>query len=153
MSDRNALFARRQRRARYKLRQAGGARPRLSVFRSGKHIYAQVIDDKKGATLAAASSLDADVKGKLKTGADKSAAVEVGKLIAARAIAAGVKEVVFDRGGYMYHGRVAALANAAREGGLSFWGVNRWLVHPVVPAVARAIAIGAATVIAMKKTN
>jgi len=120
MSDRNALFARRQRRARYKLRQAGGARPRLSVFRSGKHIYAQVIDDRKGATLAAASSLDEDVKGKLKTGADKSAAVEVGKLIAARAIAAGVKEVVFDRGGYIYHGRVAALANAAREGGLSF---------------------------------
>ncbi|SEP44671.1 LSU ribosomal protein L18P [Rhodospirillales bacterium URHD0017] len=120
MSDRNALFARRQRRARYKLRQAGGSRPRLSVFRSGKHIYAQVIDDRKGATLAAASSLDEDVKGKLKTGADKSAAAEVGKLIAQRAIAAGVKEVVFDRGGYMYHGRVAALATAAREGGLSF---------------------------------
>ena len=120
MSDQNALFARRQRRARYKLRKAAGGRPRLSVFRSGKHIYAQVIDDRKGATLAAASSLDADVKGKLKTGADKSAAVEVGKLIAQRAIAAGVKEVVFDRGGYIYHGRVAALANAAREGGLSF---------------------------------
>jgi large subunit ribosomal protein L18 len=102
MSKTNALFARRQRRARYKLRQA------------------QVIDDRKGATLAAASSLDEDVKGKVKTGADKSAAVEVGKLIAARAIAAGVKEVVFDRGGYIYHGRVAALANAAREGGLSF---------------------------------
>ena len=120
MSDRNALFARRQRRARYKLRQAGGSRPRLSVFRSGKHIYAQVIDDRKGLTLAAASSLDKDVKGKLKTGADKGAATEVGKLIAQRAVAAGVKEVVFDRGGYMYHGRVAALANAAREGGLSF---------------------------------
>ena len=120
MSDQNALFARRQRRARYKLRKAAGSRPRLSVFRSGKHIYAQVIDDRKGATLASASSLDADVKGKLKTGADKSAATEVGKLIAQRAIAAGVKEVVFDRGGYMYHGRVAALANAAREGGLSF---------------------------------
>ena len=95
-------------------------RPRLSVFRSVSHIYAQVIDDKKGATLASASSLDADVKGKLKTGANKDAAVEVGKLIAERAIAAGVKEVVFDRGGYMFHGRVAALANAAREGGLSF---------------------------------
>ena len=120
MSKTNALFARRQRRARYKLRQAGGARPRLSVFRSGKHIYAQVIDDRKGLTLAAASSLDKDVKGKLKTGADKGAATEVGKLIAQRAVAAGVKEVVFDRGGYMYHGRVAALANAAREGGLSF---------------------------------
>jgi large subunit ribosomal protein L18 len=120
MSDRNALFARRQRRTRYALRQAAGGRPRLSVFRSGKHIYAQVIDDRKGLTLAAASSLDKDVKGKIKTGADKGAATEVGKLIAQRAIAAGVKEVVFDRGGYMYHGRVAALANAAREGGLSF---------------------------------
>ncbi|MDP1960967.1 MAG: 50S ribosomal protein L18 [Reyranella sp.] len=120
MSDRNALFARRQRRTRYALRQAAGGRPRLSVFRSGKHIYAQIIDDRKGLTLAAASSLDKDVKGKLKTGADKGAAAEVGKLIAQRAVAAGVKEVVFDRGGYMYHGRVAALANAAREGGLSF---------------------------------
>ena len=120
MSDRIALFARRQRRTRYALRQAGGGRPRLSVFRSGKHIYAQVIDDRKGLTLAAASSLDKDVKGKIKTGADKGAAAEVGKLIAQRAIAAGVKEVVFDRGGYIYHGRVEALANAAREGGLSF---------------------------------
>ena len=120
MSDRNALFARRQRRTRYALRQAAGGRPRLSVFRSGKHIYAQVIDDRKGLTLAAASSLDKDVKGKLKTGADKGAAAEVGKLIAQRAVAAGVKEVVFDRGGYIYHGRVEALANAAREGGLSF---------------------------------
>ena len=120
MSDRNALFARRQRRTRYALRQAAGSRPRLSVFRSGKHIYAQIIDDRKGLTLAAASSLDKDVKGKLKTGDDKGAAAEVGKLIAQRAVAAGVKEVVFDRGGYIYHGRVAALANAAREGGLSF---------------------------------
>jgi large subunit ribosomal protein L18 len=120
MSDRNALFARRQRRTRFALSKAAGVRPRLSVFRSGKHIYAQVIDDRKGATLASASSLDEDVKGKLKTGADKSAAAEVGKLVAQRAIAAGVKEVIFDRGGYMFHGRVAALANAAREGGLSF---------------------------------
>ena len=120
MMKQNALFARRQRRTRYALRQAAGDRPRLSIFRSGKHIYAQVIDDRKGATLAAASSLDADVKGKIKTGADKSAAAEVGKLVAQRAIAAGVKEVIFDRGGYIYHGRIAALANAAREGGLSF---------------------------------
>ena len=120
MSDRNALFARRQRRTRYALRQAAGGRPRLSVFRSGKHIDAQVIDDRKGLTLAAASSLDKDVKGKIKTGADKGAAAEVGKLIAQRAIAAGVKEVIFDRGGYIFHGRVAALATAAREGGLSF---------------------------------
>jgi large subunit ribosomal protein L18 len=90
------------------------------VFRSGKHIYAQVIDDLKGLTLAAASSLDEGLKARLKTGANKDAATEVGKLIAERAIAAGVKTVVFDRGGYQYHGRVAALATAAREGGLSF---------------------------------
>ena len=115
-----ALQTRRRARLRYQLKVKSGGRPRLSVFRSGKHIYAQVIDDKKGATLAAASSLETDLKGKLKTGADKSAATEVGKLIAQRAIAAGVKEVVFDRGGYMFHGRVAALATAAREGGLSF---------------------------------
>ena len=120
MADNKALFARRQRRTRYALRQASGGRPRLSVFRSGKHIYAQVIDDLKGTTLAAASSLDEGLKGKLKSGANKDAATEVGKLIAERAIAAGVKEVVFDRGGYIYHGRVAALATAAREGGLSF---------------------------------
>ena len=118
--DTKALFARRQRRTRHALRLAAGSRPRLSVFRSGKHIYAQVIDDRKGATLSAASSLDEGLKGKLKSGANKDAATEVGKLIAERAIAAGVKEVVFDRGGYMYHGRVAALATAAREGGLSF---------------------------------
>ena len=118
--DTKALFARRQRRTRHALRQAAGSRPRLSVFRSGKHIYAQIIDDRKGATLAAASSLDEGLKAKLKTGANKDAATEVGKLIAERAIAAGVKAVVFDRGGYQYHGRVAALATAAREGGLSF---------------------------------
>ncbi|HEY4170178.1 MAG TPA: 50S ribosomal protein L18 [Reyranella sp.] len=118
--DTKALFARRQRRARFALRKASGGRPRLSVFRSGKHIYAQVIDDLKGLTLAAASSLDEGLKGRLKTGANKDAATEVGKLIAERAIAAGVKAVVFDRGGYQYHGRVAALATAAREGGLSF---------------------------------
>ena len=118
--DTKALFTRRQRRTRYALRKAANGRPRLSIFRSGKHIYAQVIDDRKGTTLAAASSLDEGLKGKIKTGADKSAAAEVGKLIAERAVAAGVKEVVFDRGGYIFHGRIAALANAAREGGLSF---------------------------------
>ena len=116
--DTKALFARRQRRTRHALRQAAGSRPRLSVFRSGKHIYAQVIDDRKGVTLAAASSLDEAFTAK--TGANKDAAATVGKLIAERAIAAGVKAVVFDRGGYQYHGRVAALAAAAREGGLSF---------------------------------
>ena len=119
MSKTKALFARRQRRTRHALRQAANGRPRLSVFRSGKHIYAQIIDDKKGATVAAASSLDEGLKS-AKTGANKDAAAAVGKLIAERAIAVGVKEVVFDRGGYMFHGRVAALANAAREGGLSF---------------------------------
>ena len=120
MSHSKDLSARRRERLRYQLRTKSGGRPRLSVFRSGKHIYAQVIDDLKGATVAAASSLDEDLKGKLKTGANKDAAVEVGKLIAERAIKAGVKEVVFDRGGYIFHGRIAALANAAREGGLSF---------------------------------
>jgi large subunit ribosomal protein L18 len=95
-------------------------RPRLSVFRSGKNIYAQVIDDTKGVTVASASTLDKDVKGKVKTGADKAAATAVGKLVAERAVKAGVKDVVFDRGSYIYHGRVKALADAAREGGLNF---------------------------------
>jgi large subunit ribosomal protein L18 len=95
-------------------------RPRLSVFRSGKNIYAQVIDDTKGATIAAASSLEKDIKGSVKTGADKAAAAAVGKLVAQRAVKAGVKDVVFDRGSYIYHGRVKALAEAAREGGLNF---------------------------------
>jgi large subunit ribosomal protein L18 len=114
------LFARRQTRARYQIRKNAAGRLRLSVFRSGQNIYAQVIDDTKGVTLAAASTLDKDVKSKIKTGADKNAAAEVGKLLAQRATAAGVKEVVFDRGGYPFHGRVKALADAAREAGLSF---------------------------------
>jgi large subunit ribosomal protein L18 len=90
------------------------------VFRSSKHMYAQVIDDSRGHTVAAASTKDESIKDAVKTGADKTAAAAVGKLIAERAIAAGVKEVVFDRGGYLFHGRVKALADAAREGGLSF---------------------------------
>ena len=90
------------------------------MFRSSKHIYAQVIDDAAGRTVAAASSLDKSLKTDLKTGADKDAASAVGKLVAERALAAGVKEVVFDRGSYLYHGRVKALAEAAREGGLAF---------------------------------
>lgn len=118
MSAKVDLRQRRRERLRYQLRQKSVGRPRLSVFRSGKHIYAQVIDDRKGVTLAAASSLDEALT--VKTGANKDAATAVGKLIAERAIAAGVKTVVFDRGGYQYHGRVAALATAAREGGLSF---------------------------------
>jgi len=93
---------------------------RLSVFRSSKHIYAQVIDDERGVTMAAASTLEKSLRGGLKAGADKDAAAAVGKLVAERATAAGVKEVVFDRGGYLYHGRVKALADAARESGLEF---------------------------------
>ena len=93
-------------------------RPRLSVFRSVTHIYAQVIDDLKGATVAAASSLEKDMRAK--TGANVDAAKAVGKLVAQRAVEKGVKEVVFDRGGYRYHGRIKALADAAREGGLKF---------------------------------
>jgi large subunit ribosomal protein L18 len=102
------------------VRRAAGDRARLSVFRSSKHIYAQLIDDAEGRTLAAASSLEKEMKGKLKTGADKAAAAEVGKLLAQRAAGAGVSEVVFDRGAYKYHGRVKALADGAREGGLKF---------------------------------
>jgi large subunit ribosomal protein L18 len=120
MEKSKALFARRQKRTRLSIRKNSGGRVRLSIFRSSKHIYAQIIDDAKGHTVAAASSLDKDLKGKLKTGADTNAAKEVGKLVATRAVAAGVKAVVFDRGGYIYHGRVKALADGAREGGLSF---------------------------------
>jgi large subunit ribosomal protein L18 len=116
-----SLFERRKTRNRRNLlRVALGKRPRLSVYRSGRHIDAQVIDDAEGRTLAAASTLEKDLKGRLKTGADRAAATEVGKLVAERAKAAGVTAVVFDRGGYLYHGRVKALADAAREGGLEF---------------------------------
>ena len=120
MSTLQDLRARRKERLRFQLRHKSGGRPRLSVFRSGKNIYAQVIDDTAGRTLAAASSLDKSLREGLKTGADKAAASAVGKLVAERALAAGVKEVVFDRGSYLYHGRVKALADAAREGGLAF---------------------------------
>jgi large subunit ribosomal protein L18 len=111
---------RRKARIRRSIQAAAGGRPRLSVFRSSKHIYAQVIDDRKGATLASASSVEKDLRASLKTGADVGAAKVVGKLVAERAAAAGVKDVVFDRGSYIYHGRVKALADAAREGGLNF---------------------------------
>ncbi len=120
MSAVQDLRDRRRSRLRFSLRQKGGGRPRLSVFRSGQHIYAQVIDDVQGCTLAAASSLDKGLRASLRTGADKDAAAAVGKLVAERALAAGVTQVVFDRGAYLYHGRVKALAEAAREGGLSF---------------------------------
>ncbi|MEL6297092.1 MAG: 50S ribosomal protein L18 [Pseudomonadota bacterium] len=116
----NTTFDRRKDRVRRKLRKSGGLRPRLSVFRSSKQIYAQIIDDEAGRTLAAASTIDKDLKSSLKTGADKDAASAVGKLVAERAVKAGVTDVVFDRGGYLYHGRVKALADAAREAGLKF---------------------------------
>lgn len=115
-----ALFERRKARTRAAIRKNAGGRLRLSVFRSSKNIYAQVIDDAKGVTLVAASTLEKDLKGALKTGADKAAAQAVGKLIAERAAKAGITQVVFDRGGYIYHGRVKALADAAREAGLDF---------------------------------
>lgn len=96
------------------------ARPRLAVFRSARHIYAQVIDDESHHTLVAASSLDADIRGTHTYGGNVEAAKAVGRLIAERAFEKGIKTVVFDRGGYLYHGRVAALADAAREAGLEF---------------------------------
>jgi large subunit ribosomal protein L18 len=114
------LFERRRMRVRSRLRQVANGKPRLSIFRSSKHIYAQVIDDENGVTIAAASTVDKELKGTLKTGADKEAAQRVGLLVAQRAKAKGVEAVVFDRGGYIYHGRVKALADGAREGGLTF---------------------------------
>ena len=111
---------RRTAKVRRNIRRAAGGRARLSVFRSSKHIYAQVIDDIKGETLASASSLEKTMREGLKTGANIDAAKVVGKVLAERAAAKGVKEVVFDRGGYLYHGRVKALADAARAGGLKF---------------------------------
>ncbi|MBI1244530.1 MAG: 50S ribosomal protein L18 [Alphaproteobacteria bacterium] len=120
MDKAKLLHDRRTARVRHSLRRKSGGRVRLSIFRSSKHIYAQVIDDARGVTVAAASSVDKELKGSIKAGADIGAAKAVGLLVAKRAIAAGVKEVAFDRGGYRYHGRVRALADAAREGGLSF---------------------------------
>jgi large subunit ribosomal protein L18 len=117
LSDR---IERRQGRVRGLLRRAAGERKRLSVYRSSKHIYAQVIDDDSGITLASASSIEKSARETLKTGASVDAAKAVGKLIAERAKEKGVTAVVFDRGAYLYHGRVKALAEAAREGGLKF---------------------------------
>ncbi len=118
MSKLKVTNARRQVRVRLSLKRTANGRPRLSVFRSSKHIYAQIIDDLKGETLAAASSMEKPLRDGGKTGADMAAAVAVGKLVAERALKGGVKEVVFDRGPYIYHGRVKALADAAREAGL-----------------------------------
>ena len=112
--------ARRAQRVRNQIRRKGGGKPRLSVARSSKHISVQVIDDVAGVTLASASTLEKDFRATGKTGADTAAAGAVGKLIAERAKKAGVSDVVFDRGGYLFHGRVKALAEAAREGGLNF---------------------------------
>jgi large subunit ribosomal protein L18 len=117
LSDRTA---RRTATVRRKVKLAGGGRARLSVFRSSKHIYVQIIDDVKGATLATASTLEKTMRGEGKKGANVDAAKAVGKLIAERAKEKGIKDVVFDRGGYLYHGRIKALADAAREGGLNF---------------------------------
>ena len=113
-----SLFERRRQRVRTSLRKTASGKPRLSVHRSGRHIYAQVIDDTAGQTLAAASTLDKDIKGKV--GATREGAAAVGKALAERAKKAGVSAVVFDRGGFLFHGRVKALAEAAREGGLEF---------------------------------
>ncbi len=112
---------RRRRQMRVRKRTQGDSqRPRLTVFRSGKHIYAQVIDDSLGRTLVSASTSDKELRGDVGYGGNKDAAAKVGKVLGERALAAGVKQVSFDRGGYKYHGRVAALADAAREAGLSF---------------------------------
>jgi len=120
MATKTSPIQKRMARVRKALAARGNLRPRLSVFRSSKNIYAQVIDDAKGVTLASASSVEKDFKAAKKKGTDKAAAAVIGKLVAERAIKAGVKDVVFDRGGYIYHGRVKALADAAREGGLNF---------------------------------
>ena len=120
MAKDNQSMERRKARVRRSLRERAYGRPRLSVFRSSKQIYAQIIDDQQGVTLVSASSLEKDQREALKTGATVDAAALIGKLLAERAVAKGIKEVVFDRGGYIYHGRVKALADGAREGGLDF---------------------------------
>lgn len=117
--DRKTLRARRQRRVRKKI-SGTAERPRLNVFRSLKNIYAQIIDDDKGVTLVAASTLSPELKGKLPSSRDVAAAEAVGRLLAEKAVKAGIRRVVFDRAGYVYHGRVKALAEAARAGGLEF---------------------------------
>jgi len=120
MANARQALERRRARVRRTLRAAANGRPRLSVFRSSKHIYAQIIDDAKGETIVAASSIEKDLRGSLKTGADIEAAKAIGKLLAERAVSKGVKDILFDRGGYLFHGRVKALADAAREAGLNF---------------------------------
>ncbi len=120
MATVKARTVRRKATVRRAIKKAATGRARLTVFRSSKHIYAQVIDDSKGQTVASASSIEKDMRGSLKTGANVDAAKAVGKLVAERAMQKGVTTVVFDRGGYLYHGRIKALGDAAREGGLKF---------------------------------
>jgi large subunit ribosomal protein L18 len=120
MSTASELYERRKSRNRFRIIDRTRGRPRLSVFRSNKHIYAQVIDDREGRTVASASSLEKDVRSQDSTGGGAELAQKIGKLLAERALAAGITAVVFDRGGYRYHGRVKALADAAREAGLKF---------------------------------
>ncbi len=120
MSTPRELFEKRKGRVRSNLKKTANGRMRLSVFRSGKHIYAQIIDDNKGVTVVAASTLDKEVRDNIKKSSTVEAASFIGKVVAERAVKSGVSEVVFDRGGYIYHGRVKALADAAREAGLKF---------------------------------
>ncbi|MCX6380645.1 MAG: 50S ribosomal protein L18 [Armatimonadetes bacterium] len=121
MKSQEKIRLREKRRTRIRSKVAGTpSRPRLNVYRSAQHIYAQVIDDDRGHTLVSASTIDPSLRESLKTGGDLTAAKAVGKLIAERAIAQGINTIVFDRGGYLYHGRVQALADSAREGGLQF---------------------------------
>ena len=121
MSKVRKVLVRRRVRVRRKIKSVARGRPRLSVFRSGRNIYAQIIDDGQGVTIAAASTLDKTLKGELSgRGGNRDAAAKVGKLVAERALGAGVKEVVLDRGSYLYHGRIKSLADAAREAGLNF---------------------------------
>lgn len=120
MNTPRELFQKRKGRIRSALKKAANGKMRLSVFRSGMHIYAQVIDDAKGVTVASASTLDKEVRANLKKTSTVEAASFIGKVVAERAVKSGVSEVVFDRGGYIYHGRVKALADAAREAGLKF---------------------------------
>jgi len=114
------LFIRLRRRNRASISKLGGGKPRLSVHRSSKNIYAQIIDDKSGVTIVSASTLDKDLRSSIKSGANMDAATTIGKLVAERAKQKGISNVVFDRGGFIYHGRVRALADAAREAGLKF---------------------------------
>mgnify|MGYP004630970155 FL=1 len=120
MNTPRELFQKRKGRVRSALKKAANGKMRLSVFRSNMHVYAQIIDDAKGATIASASTLEKEVRDQIKKSSNIEAASFIGKLVAERAIKAGVSEVIFDRGGYIYHGRVKALADAAREAGLKF---------------------------------